>query len=298
MMDDLGLLGSRIKSPIVYVVLLITLLLSVAFTVAVAQPEGPSTMTVESSTRRISYQTSTSLAEAGNVSHMTLRGETVTQTWHGFVGNISGTITLDDGSNYTLYNWSLTDPEGEVYATYLSNISWTTGNLKCWNWSIGTGSYLQLSELEGYAAVNPVPGIPYGFTNLSLATDDVDGVNETFECGICDDRPPGAITGAETHAPFYVGGQLIDGNSRDSALTGACPVVRLLNSSGNGTYEEVLLYHDAPGTDNDGLIYTAILNISANGYDNRNWDFEMIVGENGHDGDSSTTPYYFYVELE
>ena len=268
----------------------------ISFTLAI--PEGTTDLTIVNSSRKSPAASASVPSYAGNVTQLSLTGSTTTQTWQGFVGNVTGTITLDDSSNFTLFNWTLNEPEGEVYATYLSNISWTTGNIKCWNWSIGTGSYLQLSELEGYAAVNPVPGIPYGFTNLSLATDDVDGVNETFECGICDDRPPGAITGAETHAPFYVGGQLIDGNSRDSALTGACPVVRLLNSSGNGTYEEVLLYHDVPGTDNDGIIYTAILNISANGYDNRNWDFEMIVGENGHDGDSSTTPYYFYVELE
>jgi len=34
------------------------------------------------------------------------------------------------------------------------------------------------------------------------------------------------------------------------------------------------------------------------GFDNRHHDFEMMVLEDGHNGNSGTTDYYFYVELQ
>ena len=44
--------------------------------------------------------------------------------------------------------------------------------------------------------------------------------------------------------------------------------------------------------------YEALLNEDVLGFDNTAHDFEMLVLENGHETDTSTTTYFFYVELE
>ncbi|MGV8085989.1 MAG: hypothetical protein ACP5N1_00005, partial [Candidatus Woesearchaeota archaeon] len=72
-----------------------------------------------------------------------------------------------------------------------------------------------------------------------------------------------------------------------------CRAVNLYNSTGASSedFQEVLLHDGA------AVIYTAIIKQDSLGFDDRTHDFQMLVGENGHLGDSTSTPYYFYVEL-
>ena len=284
---------------------LCVLLLSLYVVIAPAEPEGPSTITLNNMSTRPGGSAGQFATVAGNISEFTVAGTAVTQSWAGFVGNITGTITLDNYRNATLYNWTLADPEGEIYATYLPNVNWTAGTVLCWNWSSTTSAYLQLGELEGWYNSTPLASIPAygnGYTNLSMATDDVDGVNETFTCPVC--RSTTQVTEPNNiaiynHSAFYVGSQEISGISA-THMNGTCPYVKTYNSTFVQDYEEVILFHDAAGVDNDGLIYTAILQQgnAAHGFDGAPYDFQMLVGENGHNGDTTATTYYFYVELE
>lgn len=242
-----------------------------------AEPEGPLTLSSYNSSRRTSSEASSVTAVAGNVSELVITGTSVTMSWMGFVGNVSGSITLDDFANNTLFNWSLANPEGEVYATYLSTVDWSA-NIGCWNWSMDTGEYsdsygLSLGELEGWDAAT---GVLPGNGNISVDQYDVDGINETFN--------------STSHPAFFVSTTLISENT--------CPSVSLFNSTGDGVFTELLIYHNASGDSNDGVIYTSLIESDVIGYNGNTWDFEMIVGEDGHAGDTSTTTYYFYVELE
>ena len=70
----------------------------------------------------------------------------------------------------------------------------------------------------------------------------------------------------------------------------------IYDSSGDsvdGNFEEVLLAQ-ADGNP----VFAALLEQDLSGFDSASHDFEMLVLEDGHAGDSSTTPYYFYIELE
>src|SRR3989344_75402 len=268
------------RAKIRIVLPLLFLISATAIVLALTQPEGPGTLTVVNSSRRLAGSALTTQATAGNITHLIVQGQTVTQSWQGFVGNITCTITLDDANNNTLYDWSLADPEGEIYATYLSQVNWTAGSVLCWNWTHTVASYLQLVELETNPAAGD--GAPNVYGGIGALADDPDGVNETF-----------TAPGLGMHASFYVGSQLINGS-----LGPSCPITRLYNSTGQGTFREVILYHDGTGASNDGVIYTAIINQSVIGYDTQRWDFEMIVGENGHEGDVTPITYYFYVELQ
>jgi hypothetical protein len=272
--------------------------LSASLVFAVSEPEGPSINEVSDSRRQAAAVTNNS-AYAGNITHLILTGTTVTQTWQGYVGNISGVITLDNSNSDTLYNWTLADPEGEVYASYIQNIDWTTGNVLCWNWSNSDELYLQLAEYEGSETTYGAGPNATTTKVLGLAADDVDGVDETFHCKICGEAGDGL-----DHSSFYVGGQQIVGTATEAEINGPCPYLGttttrgLFNSTGDGVFEEVLLYHDDTGIANDGVIYTAILKQSVTGYDGGVWDFQMLVGEDGHNGNTDSTPYFFYVELE
>jgi hypothetical protein len=96
-------------------------------------------------------------AVAGNVTELNIFGYSTTQTWQGYFGNITGTIQLADSSDNIMYNWSLADPEGEIYASRQSSVSWQ--NIECFNWS-QNGTWLE--------------------NDFNIGPEDVDGVNETF----------------------------------------------------------------------------------------------------------------------
>ncbi len=223
-----------------------------------ALPEGPSTLTVVNSTKRTPQTASNVSAVAGNVSQLNIIGSTITQTWQGYYGNISGTIVLTDSANYALYDWDVAFPEGEIYASD-STIDFT-GSIACYNYTKAGGGYLDLATYE---------------SSLGLVSDDPDGINETFPVGSAN--------------PFYVGTNLINST---------CPKTNLYNSSGvqnSAQFEEFILYDLTANK----IIYTALLEETGiRGFDNRTWNFQMIVAENGRNGDNNPTTYYFYVELE
>ena len=247
------------KEGIIFLVLVICSISSLN-NVMGATPEGPSNLTVVNTSTRTPQSAATIDALAGNVSQLNIVGTTVTQSWQGYYGNVSGTITLDDSSNNTLYSWALAEPEGEIYVSE-STIDFSYGNIECYNYTKISSGYLNLSAYE---------------TTLGLESDDVDGVNETFLPGT-------------TYDSFYAGTNQIDG---------LCPETQLYNASGvqdSSQFQEVLLYD----LTSDKVVYTSILEETAIlGFDGNNWDFQMIVGENGHAGNTGTTTYYFYVELE
>jgi len=195
-------------------------------------------------------------AVAGNVTELTISGFARTQSWQGYFGNVSGTIQLADANDKVMYNWSLASPEGEVYATKNSSVEWA--NIACFNL---VTNHLVLESAFG------------------IATDDVDGVNETFE----------NIT--NVHDEFYT--------NNVQFTAGKCPSTEIYDNTGTGVdnhFEEVLLT-DASGPTQ--VIFTSILDEeSPLGFDAASHDFEMLVLENGHGTDVTTTTYYFYVELE
>ena len=244
------------------------------------QPTGPTTLTVDKTeTLNTSvYPAWTVQAKAGNLTQLTIVSKVTTQTWQGYYGNISGTITLDDAYNFTMYDWAVAEPQGEIYASNGSSVTWT--NIRCANYSAnisyadGGEANFNLSTLEGMYGLNP---------------DNVDGIDETFNV-------TGAVNGDGEQLPhnrFWVGTVYI-GN-------GTCPATDTYQNDtiSGDDYQEVLL------TDNLSIVFTTIIENDINGstndlqgFNNRTWDFQMLVGENGHDGNTQITNYYFYVELE
>ncbi len=263
-------------------IMVMALLLSFAVVVANPDPFGTQVTELTSERARITSADDTP-AYAGNVSEIGITGTSITRSWQGYFGNISGTITLDDASNHTLYNWSLANPEGEIYASNGSNVDWT--KIQCFNLTASGTSISTSTECNETLIGGSTSLCGKNATELEIefgiATDDVDGVNETFNYTWS--------TSKDGHDLFYVG------SFEFSA--GECAYTTIFGDTGegiDGEFEEILLWD--PNQNN--TIFTTLIEDNLLGFDNTPKDFQMIVLENGHGTDTATTNYWFYVEIE
>ena len=111
-----------------FVVSFVVLALAVSMVSAV-QPFG-ATVNLETSSHALADLATSNNALAGNVTELTISGFSTTQTWQGYFGNVSGTIQLADAADNVMYNWTLANPSGEVYAsTAQDTIAWA--NIAC-----------------------------------------------------------------------------------------------------------------------------------------------------------------------
>ena len=108
-----------------------------------------------------------------------------------------------------------------------------------------------------------------------LMHDGEDGINETF-------------TASSNAKPFYVGTTSIGAGACYSTQT------NVNNQTPVGQeFEEVILH------DTSNIIFASILEEGGStGYDGIDYDFQMIVPENGSSSWTGATPYYLYVELD
>jgi len=216
-----------------------------------AAPTGPSSATNLGSSRYSSASAANISAFAGNVTELNFVANTITQTWQGYFGNITGTIVLGNANNQSMYNWNLSSPSGQVYATRTSSVpAWA---------SVFCANQVNVTAEDTALGVN-----------VSV---DQDSVNKTF-------------INTTAFNTFYVGNVNINSTQN-------CRAVNLFNGTAapSSNFQEVLL------NDGTNMIYTALISQDANGFDNRTHDFQMLVGENGHNADTTATPYYFYLEL-
>ncbi|RMD45544.1 hypothetical protein D6829_02055 [Candidatus Pacearchaeota archaeon] len=240
---------------------------------AVALPFGANLSVVSSSRSPADSPTSVQ-AQAGNVTELNIQGFSITQSWQGYFGNVTGTIQLTDANDNVFYNWSDASPQGEIYASTNDSIAWSY--VQCFNFT-ADGTYAEDTAQAGATSLHG-KNLTQLESEFNISSRDVDGVNETFN-----------LKGAGTHDPFYTGNLAFS--------EGECQNTRIFTDAGTGEnnkFEEVLLYE--PTT--RAVIFTAILDEDILGFDGRTHDFEMMVLEDGHGTDTSTTTYYFYVELE
>lgn len=236
----------------VTIAVLTVLLIFSAFSFVTAEPNGAN-HTEESNERAGASQAESHNASAGNITELTVIGISITQSWQGYFGNVSGAIELADADDNVMYNWSLASPSGEVYATMNDSVNWTS------------------TACATNATDTPILEAYFG-----IAGADVDGVDETFFA-------------SNDHDEFYVNNIQI--------AAGTCELsARIFGDTGAGVdteFEEVILKAGS-----GEYVFASILDKDLEGFDSATHDFEMLVLEDGHDSDTDTTTYYFYVELE
>ncbi len=264
-----------IKSSFIFIISLLTLsIVGVLISLSSAiQPNG-GTVTPGTPQTAPSDTAGNNSAYAGNITFLGITGVVTTQTWQGYFGNVSGAIRLGDSSSNVIYNWSLAEPSGEVYSSTNSSITWTS--IQCFNFTANT------TGSAGSAGATNLAG-----TNLTLlearyniGDSDVDGVNETFSFA-----PAGDGHDAFTTANL-------------AFTSGECLSTKAYDSSGSSVanrFEEVLLYEPATSS----VVFASLLEQGTlNGFNSQDNDFEMIVLEDGHGADTTSTPYFFFVEIQ
>ena len=200
-------------------------------------------------------------AIAGNLTELNITGVAQTKSWQGFFGNVSGTIILEDSSGMRFYDWSAAEPQGQVYASVNNTISWTT---------------VECADID-----NPAFRTPW-YTFYGMLDTDYDNINITY-----------SFTG---HPEFYVGFETING----------CRTTYTFVEDERQTVPENEMLFPAVllADENDALIFTAILEDRTIGerrgrigYDGGDYDFQLLVAENGQQGNDDTTPYFFWIEI-
>ncbi len=107
-----------------YSIFLIIVLLS-ALSIAYAVPTGP-TITVIANETKQSVGGTLLNTSGGSIATIRLNATTQNTRWKAYVGNVSGSLSLDDAQDNKLFDWSLTQFMGEVYATRSQQtINWT-----------------------------------------------------------------------------------------------------------------------------------------------------------------------------
>lgn len=141
--------------------------------------------------------------EGGTITTLVLNAVQQNTKWKAYLGNITGTLTLDDSNGQTIFDWSLAAAgiSGEVYVTRASSITWANTNCS----TIGT--------------------INTEHTALGISGNSVDSINATFN--------------ETTHPEIVVAGLTISANQCNYASSTFVSDARQAQAS--ATFPEVLL---------------------------------------------------------
>ena len=249
----------KTKNAMYLLLLLAIISLFAAIGIAQNTPLGANLTVEQSEQANLSlYDPDSVFAEAGNITELTIEGLSVTKSWQGYYGNISGTIILEDAQGNRFYDWSAAEPQGEVFASVNESITWTT--VEC-----------APIDDNGYRT-------PWN-TFYGAADTDYDDINKTY-----------SLT---SHPIIYVGYLPITGCRTTYTFVNSAPQASdfpalLLSSDDNSTLIFTAIIEDKTTGARQGIT----------GFDGADHDFQVLVAENGQTGNSALTQYYFWVELE
>ncbi|MGV8162891.1 MAG: hypothetical protein ACP5N2_06190 [Candidatus Nanoarchaeia archaeon] len=145
-----------------------------AISVVAAQPYGADSVTAgASSTANLSGITAKQVnAQAGNVTQLSINGSAVTTSWQGFYGNVTGQLILADSAGNNFYDWNLSSPLGEVYASRSNAVTWSSinctdaGNVTAEETTLGQSAADPDSVTNTFAATNH-PSFLVGSANMT-----------------------------------------------------------------------------------------------------------------------------------
>jgi hypothetical protein len=198
---------------------------------AAADPNGVAI--VNNSTATNTPLAAASITTAGGTfTTLVLNATTQTLRWKAYVGNVTGTITLDDALNATIYDWNPVTIAGEVYASRNNSVSWS---------SIGCANNTTVVTEQN---------------QLNITTTKADSINSTFNQTV--------------HRRFYVGTTLVTNStcrsiatyvnsSRQQANENATFQEVLLQDSSNRFVYTTLLENDAQGYNNGAFDFQLIV---------------------------------------
>lgn len=173
----------RIKKHGKYIVtpLLILIILIFIPHYAYAAPAGPDVISIRNETASSASATLINTT-GGSITTMVLNITTQNLKWKAFVGNVTGSLALEDSAGYSIFDWTLNSVVGEVYATRSADtVSWV---------DVSCGNMTHITNEE---------------TALNHTSNPDDNISATFN--------------AKNHDSFYVGVTEITENSCYSIYT-------------------------------------------------------------------------------
>ncbi len=256
------------KKIILYVPLVFLLILAVV-SVVKATVDG-ATVTALQNTTMATVTPNQVAAFAGNITRLNVESKFNTRAWQGYFGNVSEAIALEDSSGNKLYNWTEANPKGEIY---VANDTPTFTEMQCFNLT-ANGTLAGDNDAPGSTSVKGLNATTLE-SQFGIQAAHKDGVTETF-------------SDSTSHNEFLTGSL--------NFTVAECPAVNLNDASGpSSNFQEALLY--APSL-NIPVFASLIKQNGATGFDSGTHEFEAIVLEDGHSGNTALTTYYFYIELD
>jgi hypothetical protein len=265
-----------------------TLLLAVLMTLATAalvwaepaiEPTQPTSMTYVTNSTTGGQSGTAQSHQRGYIHYMNIDESAPTQKWKAYVGNVTGEFALQDASGNAIYDWTIATITGELYATKEAPSGGSgryQGGVPTWT-NVSCANSTMISDEEG---------------QFNHTTADEDSYSNTF------------LNGNNFNlTSFYAGEQLVTDTSMVSGGAGDCFGLYLMQNNADQftDWEEVVLTDgtmEDEGSDYDyDLIYAALLENSATGFDNVPYDFQILLPEDATDGAQTVTTFYFYVEL-
>jgi hypothetical protein len=263
-------------------------LLAVLMTLAMAaavwaevslEPTQPSSMTYQGNSTVGGQSGLTQSHQRGYIHYVNIDESAPTQSWKAYVGNITGEYALQDASGNAIYDWTIATVTGELYATKEApsgGSGYFDGGIPDWT-AIQCANSTMITEEEA---------------QFNHTTADEDSYSNTF------------LNGNNFNlTSFYAGEQQVTDTSVIGGVGDCYGAYMNVNNADQYTdWEEVVLtdgtYEDEGGGDYDyDVIYAALLENNANGFDNVPYDFQILLPEDAADRATTVTTYYFYIEL-
>jgi hypothetical protein len=274
----------RIKKGLLntlFLIVIVSVVLSILLTSVYAIPSGPTITALSNTTKSTtggtkvngSFQSNTS---GGRIFTLNLTSTQQNTRWKAYVGNVTGTLVLDDASDNRIFAWTLSTVAGEVYATRASGtVNWS--GINC-TW-IADGSH---NATEGFENSNrsmeEAENAALSHTNVD------DNVTATFE--------------NTNHSSITIGSVVIGKDECFTLQTYQKNAVQVFDDSDNANFTQIILYDGAYNTTGGNVVYATPIEEDVTGYrSDSTYDFQIIVPEDGTVGFSGVTAYYFYVEL-
>lgn len=127
------------------------------------------------------------ITAGGTITTMNLNGTFQNPHWKGFVGNVTGTLSLKDSSGYSLYEWALATISGEVYVSRSAGAGWA--NITCANLTHVSTEEANMSHnasaVDSISNTFAEPGTHPGFStaNASFTADQCNYTTNTYVNG-------------------------------------------------------------------------------------------------------------------
>jgi len=141
--------------------------------IAFAEPSAPLEVVIHSSGARQLPTTSngTVYAQGGNVTQVNINALSITKTWQGYYGNVTGNIHLDDANNNSFYVWGNgTSLSGQIYAVRNSSPTWSTVNCSTATQRNNEEAFLGVSPTDGDSVTNTFNSTTHPSFNIGLNT--------------------------------------------------------------------------------------------------------------------------------